>query len=250
MGMVGKIHHSLVDGLAALQIVSLILDPEPDVESQPPVSWEPRGRPGRVGWALDVVKRTSPTARTRCAPGRPPPRTRRRPARASCAGPARPRRGRRGSAVTGAAECAQRADRRAAHARRLPRGARRTERGAPRRRHAQRRRPGAVAGAVRALLQRRWERAAGPLKAMVPVSMRRIGDTAAGNQISMITIALPVAPGLARIERLEWVREQTKRLKQTDRPNGTRSSTRRPACSRRRCDRRRPRRWPRRGSST
>ena len=38
----------------------------------------------------------------------------------------------------------------------------------------------AVAGAVRALLQRDGERVpSGPLKAMVPVSMRRIGDAAA-----------------------------------------------------------------------
>ena len=55
---------------------------------------------------------------------------------------------------------------------------------------------------------------------MVPVSMRRLGDTAAGNQISMITIALPVHLDSAT-ERLDWVREQTKRLKETDRPAGT-----------------------------
>ena len=35
VGMVGKIHHALVDGLAALQIVNLVFDPEPDVASQP-----------------------------------------------------------------------------------------------------------------------------------------------------------------------------------------------------------------------
>src|SRR3954471_5095999 len=58
VGMVGKIHHALVDGLAALQIVSLVLDPEPDVASQPAVPWQPRGRSGRVGWALDAVSRT------------------------------------------------------------------------------------------------------------------------------------------------------------------------------------------------
>ena len=79
----------------------------------------------------------------------------------------------------------------------------------------------AVAGAMRALLQLAGEPPPPePLKAMVPVSMRRLGDTASGNQISMITIALPVHLDSA-IERLEWVREQTKRLKQTDRPVGT-----------------------------
>jgi diacylglycerol O-acyltransferase / wax synthase len=72
---------------------------------------------------------------------------------------------------------------------------------------------------VRALLQLDGERPE-PLKAMVPVSMRRLGDTAAGNQISMITIALPVHLDSAT-ERLAWVRERTTRLKQTDRPVGT-----------------------------
>jgi diacylglycerol O-acyltransferase len=55
---------------------------------------------------------------------------------------------------------------------------------------------------------------------MVPVSMRRLGDTAAGNQISMITIALPVHLD-SSIARLGWVRGQTRRLKQTDRAVGT-----------------------------
>src|SRR5690606_23394264 len=58
VGMVGKIHHALVDGLAALQIVSLVLDPDPGATSQSPVSWQPRGRPGRLGWALDAATRT------------------------------------------------------------------------------------------------------------------------------------------------------------------------------------------------
>ena len=51
VGMIGKIHHALVDGIAALQIVRLVVDPEPDVQSQPPVSYRPqgRGRPDRLG---------------------------------------------------------------------------------------------------------------------------------------------------------------------------------------------------------
>ncbi|HEY6887597.1 MAG TPA: WS/DGAT domain-containing protein, partial [Solirubrobacter sp.] len=80
----------------------------------------------------------------------------------------------------------------------------------------------AVAGAVRTLLQRDDGPPPQPLKAMVPVSMRRPGDTAAGNQISMITISLPVHLDSA-LERLAWVRDQTQRLKETDRPIGTRA---------------------------
>ena len=194
VGMVGKIHHALVDGLAALQIVNLILDPEPDVASEPPVPWQPRGRPGRVGWALDAVTRTFADGVGALRAG----------ATAATHPPA---------AVANAVRDARRVLDAAAEevlspappsALNVPIGARRTLVGY----HAGRdelraaRRVGgtlndvglaAVAGAVRALLQRDGERPPPePLKAMVPVSMRRLGDTTAGNQISMITIALPV----------------------------------------------------------
>jgi len=223
VGMVGKIHHSLVDGLAALQIVNLVLDPEPDVVSQPPASWEPRGRPGRIGWARDVVTRTF-------ADGADALRAGATAATRPSATAASVLRGARRAIGAAAGEVLSAAPPSALN---LPIGGRRTLVGY----HAGRdeltaaRRGGgtlndiglaAVAGAVRALLQRDGERApSGPLKAMVPVSMRRIGDTAAGNQISMITIALPTHLGSAT-ERLEWVRDQTKRLKQTDQPERTR----------------------------
>ena len=220
VGMVGKIHHALVDGLAALQIVSLILDPEPDVASQPPVPWQPRGRPGRVGWALDAVTRTFADGvgalRAGATAAAHPPAT-----------VANAVRGARRVLGAAAEEVLSPAPPSALN---VPIGARRTLVGY----HAGRdelraaRRVGgtlndvglaAVAGAVRALLQRDGERPPPePLKAMVPVSMRRLGDTTSGNQISMITIALPVHLDSA-IERLDWVREQTKRLKQTDRPD-------------------------------
>ena len=221
VGMIGKIHHALVDGLAALQIVSLILDPEPDVASQPPVPWQPRGHPGRIGWALDAVTRTladgAGTVRAGATAAAHPPTTIANALRVA-------------GRVLGAAaeEVLSPAPPSALN---VPIGARRTLVGY----HAGRdelraaRRVGgtlndvgltAVAGAVRALLQHDGERPTEPLKAMVPVSMRRLGDTTAGNQISMITIALPVHLDSA-IERLGWVREQTQRLKQTDRPVGT-----------------------------
>jgi WS/DGAT/MGAT family acyltransferase len=224
VGMVGKIHHALVDGLAALQIVSLILDPEPDVTSQAPVAWQPRGRPGRVGWALDAVAqgfadgvgalRTGATAAANA------------PATASNA--LRDARRVLGAAAEEALSPAP------PSALNVPIGARRTLVGDHPRRDQLRaaRRVGgtlndvglaAVAGAVRTLLHRDDEQPPlKPLKAMVPVSMRRHGDTAAGNQISMISIALPVHLDSA-LERLDWVREQTQRLKETDRPMGTRT---------------------------
>jgi WS/DGAT/MGAT family acyltransferase len=79
----------------------------------------------------------------------------------------------------------------------------------------------AVAGALRTLVLRNGEAPpAEPLKAMVPVSMRRFGDDTAGNQISMVFIPLPIHLDTPR-ERLRWVRGQTELLKHTDRPAGT-----------------------------
>jgi diacylglycerol O-acyltransferase len=218
VGMIGKIHHALVDGLAALQIVSLIVDPEPDAASQPPLAWQPRER---LGWPLDTISRTFADAigalqAAATAAAHPP---------MSVANAVRA-----GKQLLGAAadEVLSPAPPSALN---RPIGARRTLVG----HHAGRdelraaRRAGgtlndvglaAVAGAVRALLQHDGERPTQPLKAMVPVSMRRVGDTAAGNQISMITIGLPVHLGSA-IERLCWVRDQTGRIKQQDRPDGT-----------------------------
>ena len=89
VGMVGKIHHALVDGLAALQIVSLILDPEPDVASQPPVPWQPQGRADASAGRWTRSRGRWPTASARCAPGRPRPRTRRRPSRDAVRGAGR-----------------------------------------------------------------------------------------------------------------------------------------------------------------
>jgi diacylglycerol O-acyltransferase / wax synthase len=222
IGMVGKIHHALVDGLAALQIVNLVLDPEPDVASEAPVPWQPRGRPGRASWTLNAITRTFADGVGVMRAG----------ATAATHPPA---------AIASAVRDARRLVDAAAEevlspappsALNAPIGARRILVGYHARRdelRAARRGGGtlndvglaAVAGAVRALLQRTGEPPPPePLKAMVPVSMRQFGDTAAGNQISMITIALPVHLDSA-VERLEWVREQTKRLKQTDRPAGT-----------------------------
>jgi WS/DGAT/MGAT family acyltransferase len=222
VGMVGKIHHALVDGLAALQIVSLILDPEPDVESQPPMSWRPQGRPGPLGWALDAVKQTLDDGVGAL--------------RAGAHAVTHPE-----TAVGGAVRSAKRLLGAVAEDVLPPAphsslnatiGARRTLVGYHARREELRaaRRAGgtlndvglaAVAGALRTLVVRNGEAPpAEPLKAMVPVSMRRLGDGDAGNQISMVFIPLPVHLATPP-ERLAWVREQTELLKHTDRPAGT-----------------------------
>jgi WS/DGAT/MGAT family acyltransferase len=221
VGMVGKIHHALVDGLAALQIVSLILDSEPDVESQPPASWEPRGRPGPLGWAVDAVKTTLEDGVGALRAG----------AHAvthpeSTVGSVLRSARRLAGAVT--EDVLPPAPQSCLNA---TIGARRTLVGyhAGRDELRRARRGGgtlndvglaAVAGALRTLVLRHGEQPAEPLKAMVPVSMRRLGDGTAGNQIAMVFIPLPVHLAQPR-ERLQWVRRQTELLKHTDRPVGT-----------------------------
>jgi WS/DGAT/MGAT family acyltransferase len=77
-----------------------------------------------------------------------------------------------------------------------------------------------VAGALRALALRRGHVPSAPLKAMVPVSMRRAYETGPGNRIAMVSIQLPVNLAFSH-ERLDWVRAQTARLKGSGRPEGT-----------------------------
>ncbi len=223
VGMVGKIHHALVDGIAALQITSLFIDSEPEVASRAPVRWDAAGRSGPAGWALD-------TARGALADGAGA-------LRAGSDALLRPRR-----SLAAAARSARRVATAVAEdvlppAPRSglngPIGSRRTLVGyhAPRELLRAARGGGgtlndvgltAVAGALRALALRGGETPREPLKAMVPVSLRRIGEDDAGNRIALVHMPLPVHLAAPQ-ERLAWVREQTERLKHTDRPAATKT---------------------------
>jgi hypothetical protein len=77
-----------------------------------------------------------------------------------------------------------------------------------------------VAGALRALALREGDPPRSPLKAMVPVSMRRVGESGPGNKIAMVNLELPIDVA-SRGERLERVRAQTQRLKTGDRAQAT-----------------------------
>jgi diacylglycerol O-acyltransferase / wax synthase len=217
VGMIGKVHHAVVDGIAALQIVSLFMDPQPDGVTEPPAHWEPESRPGSVGWALDAVRQgigdgvgllragSHVITRPRTTAGRALREVRRLAgAVADDVLPGAPQ-----SALNG------------------PIGARRTLVGyhAPRDLLRSARTGGgtlndvglaAVSGALRALALQRGERPDAPLKTMVPVSMREPGDDAAGNKIAMVYIPLPVHVS-SPTARLALVREQTSLLKHTDR---------------------------------
>jgi diacylglycerol O-acyltransferase / wax synthase len=66
IGVVGKVHHSMVDGLAAVELASLLMDPTPEPPAQESDGWSPAAPPGafelfaagiasRVGRALEIA---------------------------------------------------------------------------------------------------------------------------------------------------------------------------------------------------
>ncbi|MEY2517726.1 MAG: diacylglycerol O-acyltransferase / wax synthase [bacterium] len=221
VGMIGKIHHALVDGIAALQIVRLFIDPEPALPVRPPERWRPAGRRGPTGWALDA-------ARYAISDGAGALRT-------GSAAVAHPR-----TALTTAAREARLLGTAVtedvlppAPSSRLngPIGPRRELVGyhAPRELLRSARAGGgtlndvgltAVSGALRTLALRGGDPCDAPLKAMVPVSMRAIGENGAGNQIAMVYMPLPIHLPTSTL-RLQWVKVETERLKHTDRPEAT-----------------------------
>ena len=221
VGMVGKIHHALVDGIAALQIVRLFVDPEPDAQSQPPVSYRPRGRGGPIGWALhaaqravgdgvDVLRAGASAATHPRGAAEAAARTAKLVATAVAedvlpAAPPSQLNGRIGGRRTLVGYHAPRSLLRAARGR----GGTLNDVGLT-----------AVTGALRTLALREGTPPDAPLKTMVPVSMRKHGDDGAGNKIALVYMPLPVHLGSCG-DRLEFVREQTARLKHTDRPEAT-----------------------------
>src|SRR3954467_4350865 len=48
IGLVGKAHHCMVDGIAAVELATLVLDLEPDTPPGELVSWFPRAAPGML----------------------------------------------------------------------------------------------------------------------------------------------------------------------------------------------------------
>jgi diacylglycerol O-acyltransferase / wax synthase len=48
LALVGKAHHCMVDGIAAVQLGSLLLDPTPDPPRAGPDQWRPASAPGRL----------------------------------------------------------------------------------------------------------------------------------------------------------------------------------------------------------
>jgi WS/DGAT/MGAT family acyltransferase len=60
IGVAGKAHHCMVDGIAAVELGSLLLDPSPDPPPADAARWRPRGAPSAarrlIGGVIDLVR--------------------------------------------------------------------------------------------------------------------------------------------------------------------------------------------------
>jgi diacylglycerol O-acyltransferase len=220
IGVVGKAHHCMVDGIAAVELGSLLLDPTPEPPPPQPDGWRPSTVPGPgrrlIGGLVDRIREGASLARLSMWLTRSPGRL---------------------AELTGQAERAARA---LAHAVRL------TEPVAPLNqeitpaRHlagfsrplADLRRIGRAhgatvndvllavsAGGVRRFLRDR-EQDPVPLKAMVPVNLRENGESGElGNKISFVFVDLPCdEPDPVR--RLKDVQLVMSERKETGDPEG------------------------------
>jgi diacylglycerol O-acyltransferase / wax synthase len=55
LGVVGKAHHCMVDGIAAVELAALLLDPDPDPPPDESERWRPSPAPGSARLLLDAV---------------------------------------------------------------------------------------------------------------------------------------------------------------------------------------------------
>lgn len=62
VGIVGKAHHCLVDGLAAIELMALLLDASPEPDSGDGEDWAPQAPPGAVEIAAEAVRRQAEQA--------------------------------------------------------------------------------------------------------------------------------------------------------------------------------------------
>jgi WS/DGAT/MGAT family acyltransferase len=78
IGMVGKAHHCMVDGLAAVELASMLLDPSPEPPAAEPDRWKPAPEPGpveRLGGGIgDRLRETAALARLPLRAARRPKR--------------------------------------------------------------------------------------------------------------------------------------------------------------------------------
>ena len=221
IGLVGKAHHCMVDGIAAVEMASMLLDPQPvPAPDERDGAWSAHPAPGPVSLTAMAL---ADSARGGLALARGAAGLARSPRRALAAPLAAARRARSlaGALLPVAGDSPLNGP------------------GSPLRHLACVRRPlddlravkaahqttindvvlAACAGALRRRAQRRGE-APAPLKTMVPVNVRGEADGAAGNRISFLFIPLPCDVPDA-LGRLAAVHAQTARRKADGEAAGT-----------------------------
>ncbi|MEA2273525.1 MAG: diacylglycerol O-acyltransferase / wax synthase [Solirubrobacteraceae bacterium] len=216
IGAVGKVHHCMVDGIAAVELSAVMLDASPDAEPEEGAEWVPQREPAALELAAEgaLARVTQMAALVRMAPG-----VIRRPTRT----------------VAGAVRAARAAHRSLNPACRAPLNApisprrhlARTCRALDDLRDIKRAHGGTVndvvlaaaAGGLRRFLQDRGETPA-PLKAMVPVNVRAKGSAGKlGNRISFVFVDLPCDEPDA-LRRLRRVQAAMGRCKAGGEPEG------------------------------
>ena len=219
LAVIGKAHHCMVDGIAAVELAALLLDSSPNPPPPEPDDWRPRPLPGGLdrlrGAASDLLRDQMRLAAL-------PPRALGSPDR-----------------IAGSARRAARAVRAAAHsATPAPLAGVFNEPLSPYRHLAVLHRPlgdlreikrrfgttlndvvlAAAAGGVRTFLEQRGEQPM-RLKTMVPVNVRQGDGDMLGNRISFIFVELPCdEPDPVR--RLQDVRVATTARKEAGEPDG------------------------------
>jgi diacylglycerol O-acyltransferase len=213
-----KVHHAMVDGMAAIDLASAIFDFSPEPQVLTPPEWKPKAEPSRMDLLVEALKEqvTHPTRGVLDLAQR----INRSPSRVTQ---------RLGEVLGGLGDLVGRGI--------LAPPSPFNRRPGPNRRFAMVEEPvqtfkdikralggtvndvvlAVVAGGLHRLLRYRREPTRGrSLRAMVPVSVRtRDQKSAMGNRVSSIFVDLPVGP-MGGKKRLASIRERTKHLKESN----------------------------------
>jgi len=218
--LLGKVHHAMVDGIAAVELGALLFDLDPSADAGDPVAWRPEPAEGPLRMTVDAVADGAleqfRAARRVAALGLQPRRA------------VRVAETMRRAALSVAEDVVRPAPPTFLNGAIGPRRALVCERLALSRLERIKRAGGVklndvvlalVAGALRrfaAVVE--W--APGPLRAMVPVNVRGTGDTGGGNRITFAFVDLPVDEPVAS-RRLADVHRQMQELKASGRIAGS-----------------------------
>jgi diacylglycerol O-acyltransferase / wax synthase len=219
IGLVGKVHHCMVDGIAAVELGSLLLDPSPDPPPAGSERWNPRQAPGAarrlIGGLIDLVREEASLARLPAkalrSPGRMSelvgPVRRAREALAESMRPSQPREP-VNQPITGARHLAW-FNRPLGDLKRIgdPLGASVNDVFLA-----------AAAGGIRSFMRSR-DLDPVPLKTMVPVNVRDGSASEFGNRISFVFVDLPCDEP-DPIRRLQDVRLEMTECKEAGLPEG------------------------------